>query len=225
MDIYKLLYKLTTKAAEEVIEQSDEFSLPVGFVTDGYGNIYKIPTKGKTPLYYPEDSKEGFQYNWETKQLEIEISDDFIESIDIEPTDFIDNPDYWFREAQKNFDDEIKAEISEDYNDDTIENKYGIKFNVEVTDISADQFEGSWEAYYDAVDEMLVNYNIKYEIYGQDISLKVNSTADEILVKSVAILDKNDLLEIWDDYADFMIKTAKSLNYEIKLTIEDIIEY
>lgn len=225
MDIYKYLYKLAPKVAEEVISQSDEFSLPAGFVTDGYGNIYKIPTKGKTEIYYPEDSKEGFQYNWETKQLEIKISDDFIESINIEPTDFIDNPDYWFREAQKNFDDEIKAEISEDYNDDTIENKYGIKFNVEVTDTNADQFEGSWEAYYDAVDEMLVNYNIKYEIYGQEIILKVNSTADEIFITSVAILDKNDLLEIWDDYADFMIKTAKSLNYSIKLTIEDIVEY
>lgn len=238
MDVYRYMYKLAPSSAEKIISQSTGASLPAGYLTDGLGNIYKIPTKGKTPLVsINEDDRLKYSYNWQTGEIEIYGRDDenkysFLTSYGVTPENFADGPEYWFNQAKEDVDDEIESELAWmdvpegfldfDLGDEKDNYVYHIRFNYDITNDELDD----WEAAYDSVESILLSYDIKQELYTQEISIKANKEDNEIVlaVRFPMELTKEELLEIWNTYEEHIQSLLKDAGYKVELNIEGIFE-
>lgn len=238
MDVYRYMYKLAPSSAEKIVSQSTGASLPAGYLTDGLGNIYKIPTKGKTPLVsINEDDRLKYSYNWQTGEIEIYGRDDenkysFLTSYGVTPENFADGPEYWFNQAKEDVDDEIESELAWmdvpegfldfDLGDEKDNYVYHIRFSYDITNDELDD----WEAAYDNVESILLSYDIKQELYTQEISIKANKEDNEIVlvVRFPMELTKEELLEIWNTYEEHIQSLLKDAGYKVELDIEGIFE-
>lgn len=239
MDVYHYMYKLAPSSAEKVVSQSTSASLPSGYLTDGLGNIYKIPTKGKTPLVsINDDDRLKYSYNWQTKEIEIYSRNDennkynFLVSYSVTPENFADGPEYWFNQAKEEADSEIESElawmnVSEglfdfDLGDERDNYIYHIRFDYDITDGEYDD----WDAVYSNVKSILTSYDVKQELYTQELSIKSVSEENEIylIVTFPMELTKEELIEIWDNYEETMLKLLNDAGYKVDLNIEDILE-
>lgn len=224
------------------IEKIDPYApLPNGIVTDGEGNLYEIPNKGKTPLVSLDDEDMKFSYNWENKEIEIYFKEDdkFIlyDSYSLSPLSFLDNPEYWYKTIEVDYEDELASlrdEFSLTNNDDTEkvaeflgipEEKSKYVYEIEA-ETNFKVKKGDYEninVYEDDYKNKIENITKKFVLYGEYI--KVTARFDDfngavylIVDSSDMILIKEELMEIYDDYNKFFeVDTAK---YSVKL--EDI---
>lgn len=129
--IFDFMYKLTQKQIDDLNLVDGEF-LPDGYVTDGYGNIYKVPTTGITPYMYPDESyvkntgKYAYNYDWDDNIINVfsvvpnkdtDTDDAYVfEFLVAEPVsvdNFVDNPDYWFSLVIENVQDIIDSAVED----------------------------------------------------------------------------------------------------------------
>lgn len=64
-----------------------------GDVTDGWGNEYNIPNTGYSKVYKVDKYK--FRYNFSNKTLEILDKNEVLDSINLNATEWVDNPEAW----------------------------------------------------------------------------------------------------------------------------------
>lgn len=238
MDVYRYMYKLAPSSAEKIVSQSTGASLPAGYLTDGLGNIYKIPTKGKTPLIsINDDDRLKYSYNWQTKEVEIYSRNDennkysFLTSYGVTPENFADGPEYWFNQAKEEADSEIESELAwmsvsegfldSDLGDEKDNYVYHIRFDYDVNGEYDD-----WDAVYDSIKSILTSYDIKQELYTQELSIKSVSEENEsyLVVTFPMELTKEELIEIWDNYEEYMLKLFSDAGYNVDLSIEGMFE-
>lgn len=226
MDIYNYLYKLSSNAADKLVKDlEDNAPLPSGYITDGYGNVYKIPTHGKTPaIILDENDKVKYSYNWEDKVIEIysKVDDDnydLITTYNLNPEEFVDGPEYWFKTAAQTVEDEIynEVDISEAFveNENTDESipKVEIEFDYSVNndDISSDE-----------LNDILFNYNIVNTLYDSEISIaseysdKYSQGKLVIYSPSFIHLSENDIREIWDDFENYVLFNIDNIEFYIR---------
>ena len=223
MNIYNYLYKLSSNAADKLVKDlEDNTPLPSGYITDGYGNIYKIPTHGKTPsVTLDENDKVKYSYNWEDKAIEIysKVDDsnyDFVTSYNLNPEEFVDGPEYWFKTAAQTVEDEIynEVDISEAFVEDkehriaTIEFGYSI-----VNDMNPDEFH----------DIILYHYKNNYTYYDSEVIVKSDygSSSDSqgelnIYSASSIQLSEKDIREIWSDFEDYVTSNQDNVELYIR---------
>lgn len=244
--IWHHLYKAPSK-----VDQDNYYtSLPSGFVTDGFGNLYKIPKEGKLPLRSINGDREyKFTYNWETKEIEVYVYDlgadnsevnnyVYLASYSVSPENFVDNPDYWYNVALSELHSEIEGELenikaSEAYelygeiiDEDKDEYEYEIHFTYDVIVQDLPESYSSWEELYNSIESVLAGYSVDSELYGEKLSVKYSvneSTAQTyLLVKFPLPLTKEELLDIWDSFLDS--DEVNSLEGAIEIFIDDIYE-
>ena len=228
MDVYKYMYKVAPSTADKIIADADS-SLPYGYVTDGMGNIYKIPTKGRTPLTYINNSKDyKFAYNWENATIEVYIRDlaneidannwEILGTYPVSRENFADGADYWFNVALDTLHEDIDSEVQnlqaaeayevfgEIIDDDKDNYKYEIKVDYEINDYPEDTYSNFME-FYNKVLNILSNYDITYDLYTQKIHVyakKDESDTISIFVDYPMPLTKEELMDIWYNYEDHM---------------------
>lgn len=244
MDVYKYMYKLAPSSADKVIADAGNV-LPSGYVTDGMGNIYKVPTKGATPLISLEDTNKNikFRYNWETAEIEIYVRNsenelgtnnyELFDVYSVNRENFCDGADYWFRQALRAYDEEIdnilkNEQVAEAYDvfgeyidDDKDSYKYEIRIDYSVSD---DFDVPDLEAFFKDIETTLANYDISYELFTQTIHVyaKNNDGIISLYVEFSMPLTKDDLIEIYLNYEEHMQKMLKNKNVTIE--IDDIFE-
>lgn len=251
MNIFRYLYRLSPKLADEVVANAGSGSLPDGYVTDGEGGIYEIPKTGTTTLVSLDDIKDvKFRYNWKTREVEIYVRDRseeidtnnyvLLTSMPLSAGDFIDGPEYWFRHALNTVEDEANyaiqtAEAYELYGeviDDDKENyKYQILFSYDFLETDSRALPlSSWdtEKFYDKLKKFLCNYDIKTTLYTQE--LKVKAQLDEnsgylcLVVGFPMPLTKEELMDIWYNYEEYITDAGDKFNLVLTLNIENIVE-
>lgn len=250
MNIFRYLYRLSPKLADEVVANAGSGSLPDGYVTDGEGGIYEIPKTGTTTLVSLDDVKDvKFRYNWKTREVEIYVRDRseeidtnnyvLLTSMPLSAGDFIDGPEYWFRHALNTVEDEANyaiqtAEAYELYGeviDDDRENyEYEILFSYDFLETPSHVLPSSgWDIdkFYNQLEKFLCNYDIKTTLYTQE--LKVKAQPDENGVYLCLVIDfpmpltKEDLMDIWYNYEEYVTDAGDEFDYVLNLNIEDII--
>lgn len=227
MNIYNYLYKLSSNAADKLVKDlEDNTPLPSGYITDGYGNIYKIPTHGKTPaIILDENDKVKYSYNWEDKVIEIysKVDDDkydLITTYNLNPEEFVDGPEYWFKTAAQTVEDEIYNEV--DISEAFVENestKVEIEFNYSVNnDMSPDE-----------LNDIIFGYNVVNTVlYDSEISI-VSECIEHgdsqgklvIYLSSPIRLSEKDIEEIWSDFETYVLSHIDNID----LFIERILFY
>lgn len=251
MNIFRYLYRLSPKLADEVVASAGSGSLPDGYVTDGEGGIYEIPKTGTTTLVSLDDIKDvKFRYNWKTREVEVYVRDRseeidtnnyvLLTSMPLSAGDFIDGPEYWFRNALDTVEDEANyaiqtAEAYELYGeviDDDRENyKYQILFSYDFLETDSRALPlSSWdtEKFYDKLEKFLCNYDIKTTLYTQE--LKVKAQPDEnsgylcLVVDFPMPLTKEELMDIWYNYEEYITDAGDKFNLVLTLNIENIVE-
>lgn len=251
MNIFRYLYRLSPKLADEVVASAGSGSLPDGYVTDGEGGIYEIPKTGTTTLVSLDDVKDvKFRYNWKTREVEVYVRDRseeidtnnyvLLTSMPLSAGDFIDGPEYWFRNALSTIEDEANyaiqtAEAYELYGeviDDDRENyKYKILFSYDFLETDSRALPlSSWdtEKFYDKLKKFLCNYDIKTTLYTQE--LKVKAQPDEnsgylcLVVDFPMPLTKEELMDIWYNYEEYITDAGDKFNSVLTLNIENIVE-
>ena len=109
-NIFNCLFKLSDEQVKEIekeISTSDSYmGLPSGIVTDGFGNLYKIPSVGRTAKTKIGDKSLDVWYDWESKAIFVS-NGEFTADFALSPESFIDNPDYWFNVAYENLENEL----------------------------------------------------------------------------------------------------------------------
>lgn len=83
-------------------------SLPAGYVTDGYGNVYQVPKSGTSTTV----KAKGYlaRYNYSKKVVEVldPKSKEVIYSIGLGEGNWFDGPEHWAEVAVKEFEDEAR---------------------------------------------------------------------------------------------------------------------
>lgn len=241
-DVYHSLKKLLSGSLKELnIDLTDPYSpLPDGLVTDGKGNVYMIPTSGSTPLVTINDNNYfKYRYNWSSNQIEIYAFDEdesnnevdtysYLDSIDLNPSDFIDNPEYWYQMAYEelkdfsDFDDFLvneaiqKMDIFTD--EDEYEYDYLLTAYMDIDNFKKDQ----WSDVVEDIEDKLYNY-VRYPEYNgrkievkADLDTQLGNTNLNVKVLSPIELDKSDLDDVFSEVKteveDF---TGKNVYYEI----------
>lgn len=109
-NIFNCLFKLSDEQVKEVEKEmsaDDSYmGLPSGIVTDGFGNLYKIPATGKTAKTKVGTESFDIWYDWELKAIFISDGESTVDFA-LSPESFIDNPDYWFNVAYENLKNEL----------------------------------------------------------------------------------------------------------------------
>lgn len=106
-NIFNCLFKLSDKQVEEIEKENDSYmGLPRGIVTDGFGNLYRIPSTGKTTKTKIGTESFDIWYDWELKAIFISDGESTVDFA-LYPESFIDNPDYWFNVAYENLKNEL----------------------------------------------------------------------------------------------------------------------
>lgn len=241
-DVYHLLQKVNEKDIPGYDVEDDYKPLPAGYVTDGKGSIYKIPASGKTPLIQIEDNKYfkyfKFTYNWETQEIEVYTYDfdkniidsySYFESYPISASDFIDNPEYWYRDILEEYEKEIDfsaiefAEAMEIYGEIIDEDKdmyeYDIRTEVEMNLENWDDISSQEEHYKNYVK----NFKKDTELYSQRLIITADYSVFDnevtIHIKFPLPLTKEELLEIYDDIKDYFISVSPP---DSSYTIDDM---
>ena len=251
-DVWHLLHKLSDTDAKElgISDVKDPYQpLPEGVVTDGFGNLYQIPTTGQTPLIQLEDDNYfKYRYNWETNEIEVYVKDDSIEngldnyslleSVGLSPYDFIDNPEYWYRNVAETIEEDTGIDLRD------FETKEAYELYGEIIDEDKDMYEyeiraeiemdlDDWNDDLSEYEEQYKNYVENFskdtELYGEHINItaEYDSYANEIkiIVKYPMVLTKEELLDIYDDVKDYFTNLSPDLPYHItNIGITDIVE-
>ena len=141
MKNYDVWQYLNTPSKDKIkkIDKLDEYApLPNGIVTDGEGNLYEIPTEGKTPLRSVDLEYMKFSYNWKTKLIEVYLKNDddtfeLYDEFSLNPSSFIDNPKYWYMMLEHEYEDEIYSQINEFTEQENVaENINSYKYNYQL---------------------------------------------------------------------------------------------
>lgn len=246
MNIFSYLHKLTPKE-ESYLEFQDNYRLPSGYITDGEGGIYKIPKIGKLPLYsINKDRRYKFTYNWGTKEIEIYVyigpgidtnSYEYVTSYSISAENFIDNPEYWYSVALDemqneitNFDEYVREAIEvygEIIDDDKDNYEYVTKIDYEIYTID-DEGIDDYDTVFEFVTSTLIDYKVKSTLYGEKVETEAvrNSIWDniELHTKFSMPMTKEELLEIYDNYIDYMKSKLDNDKYTVNFSIYDMFE-
>lgn len=109
-DIFKYLKKVKMSDSEWLKARKTG-----KYITDGYGNIYEIPTEGYFPKTWKADGL-SFRYNFNNKSLECfnpKVPESskvkVIDSVNINPVEFFDNPYYYVLELRENIYNEFEV--------------------------------------------------------------------------------------------------------------------
>lgn len=231
-DVWHLLHKLNSKELENIDKTGlkDPYApLPENVVTDGSGNLYKIPDIGQTPLVQLEnDDYFKYRYNWETKEIEVYTRDldsentdvdsyKFLESVGISPYDFIDNPEYWYRTTAETIEEDTGIdlrdfELQESYelygeiiDDDKDNYKYEMKLQVELEPKDPEDYSDNtqMQSYENDYSNYVENFSRVVELYGEKvkIDLEYDSFSGEIVVtfSFPMSLTKDDIMELYNN--------------------------
>lgn len=243
-NIFRYLRKLYNDEADKLLSNLGEYDpLPDGYVTDGKGNIYKIPNKGATPLYSIEgDDYFKYRYNWETKEIEayaiIEPRDDvnnydFVDSYGLGASNYIDNPTYWTYVFAKTIEDLANAEINEnigpfgEYNfEDKDIYEYMIKANINLI-LDNDDYDNLSD-YEEEYSEYIKTLSKKETLYTEPLEINCSFSGSTntvyIKVEFTMPMTKEDLMDIWDEYSDLIYPIGENLEYHIELEDLDMVE-
>lgn len=250
-DVWHLLHKLSDTDAKElgISDVRDPYKpLPEGVVTDGLGNLYQIPTTGQTPLsQLEEDDYFKYRYNWETSEIEVYVKDtdsdsvdsySLLESVGVSPYDFIDNPEYWYRDVAETIEEDTGIDLRD------FETKEAYELYGEIIDEDKDMYEyeirTEIEMDLDDWNDNLFEYEEQYKNYVENFSKDtrlygehLNITAEydnynnevKIIVKFPMPLTKEELLDIYDEVKDYFTDLSPELPYQIvDINLFDIIE-
>lgn len=96
------------KGLKKVKDPAPGKSLPDGYVTDGEGGIYLIPTSGTSAVIKYKDY--SVRYNYSKREVEIidPKSKEVIYSVGLGVGNWFDGPEHWAEVAVKEFEDEAK---------------------------------------------------------------------------------------------------------------------
>lgn len=96
------------KGLKKVKDPSPGKSLPAGYVTDGYGNVYQVPKSGTSTTV----KAKGYlaRYNYSKKVVEVldPKSKKVIYSVGLGEGNWFDGPEHWAEVAVKEFEDEAR---------------------------------------------------------------------------------------------------------------------
>lgn len=208
-------------------------------VVDEKGNIYEIPSTGNTPLVTINDNHYiKYRYNWANKEIEIFVLNEetnkfnYLDSISLNPYDYIDNPEYWYQMAYEEFKDYSEVEdilveeavkaINASITDDEYEYEYFLTSYVNILTDS-----DNWSDIIEDIEDNLSEYFDDVVIdYQNDSKIRINITLDtmagdvylNIKIESAIPLDKSDFDSIFDDLKfDIENFDSDKLDYSIKL--------
>lgn len=246
--VWNYLYKLPEEEAKNININDIYASLPENIVTDGYGNFYRIPTTGSTPFVQLENDRYfKYRYNWATKEIEVYFLDSVesnqmmnvdvynqIEAVSVSPSDFIDNPEYWYRDIAGSIEEDtgiVLADINikeamdifnEFENDSLDEYNYTIKVSTEIYPLDGIYDESFDEDYKQYVEK----YKKESEYLGQDliITAEYNIFEGQIIINvSFPLpLTKEELIEIFEDTKLYLESVSSESGYSVNLGLEDI---
>lgn len=236
--IFQYIQKLTSEEEWKILTDEQQIgymgyrSLPSNIITDGFGNMYKIPNKGVTPKVTIGNFV--LNYDWENRVINIFSADgkELLDSFGVNASDFIDGPSYWFNQAVESVQEEIANDVdeftkyttSEAYElygevieDDNVEYTYSIIYEWEPESEDKIPFY-NYDDYYDAVTKELLNYNITEKVIGTDV--KISSFIDEMYQNSLVIsssvpIIKEELIEIFDNFEDTMKQKLLEKSYGV----------
>lgn len=90
-DMYKSLKKVNMSDSEWLkVRKTGKY------ITDGFGNIYEVPSEGYSDEY--EYGGKVFRYNYSRKRMEWVVDGEVVDSTGLSPSEFLDDPAYWFEE-------------------------------------------------------------------------------------------------------------------------------
>lgn len=101
------------KVKEKDMPNSYGYELPDGYVTDGYGNLYKLPTNG----YSKTIKKDGLSFKYDYNNRLLIILDDNGEELStygLSATEWVENPDYWIDQAIDEIEEEANSFIKDE---------------------------------------------------------------------------------------------------------------
>lgn len=235
--VWHLLDKLTDNDIKELnIDINDSYSpLPENIVTDGWGNLYRLPKTGSTPLISLENDRYfKYRYNWETSEIEVyfldvDDSDDannysFVEGYGVSPYDFIDNPEYWYMTVAENIEEdtgidlrdfEIK-EILDTYNHDYNDTyNYVLKLEVIIDADDSDDYLSKEEKY----KEYVSKFTKETILYGEVLRIDADYIDDELIINISFPLEltKEEIMDIWNDIIEnYFINIPNYLDFDIE---------
>lgn len=219
-DVYQYLDEVTSEEEKELDSKDEYEPLPQGYVTDGYGKYYKLPTEGKTPLVSLEKDWLKYCYNWETKRIEVYTKDENAENkyelfdeFDLSAGDFVDNPKYWYSMLEDKYQDfidmatsDIKAtevqESLDSYNNAAIQADVVFEFASKDTE-NLRQYANDYNNYIKSLDLTAKLYGEEYKVvftYNPDI------TPTKIIITFIDAGDLSDE-DVVDLYADILYVT------------------
>lgn len=210
-NIFDYLYKLSNNQAEEVEKESTGSHLPEGYVTDGLGNIYRIPNKGKSPkLNYNGVS---MWYDWELKA--ICTNDTVINKYSLSPSDFIDSPEYWFGVVKNNI-DEDGFNVGESFtpNENSAIKDVEIKVTADYNETNPNPFKDvesvSFERFKEDLEGMeFTNKHVNFEL------IDIESTNDESIFTFKIVCDSEDLMQqVLEELVQGVLDVVIDLSYK-----------
>ena len=189
------------KGLKTVKDPNPSGSLPDGYVTDGLGNVYRVPDKG-----YSKDYKyKGytFRYNYKSKEVEMLNKGNVVNSLGLSSGNWFDGPDYW---VGKMYSSSIHEGIDEGYY--KVGKRYRTSDNMYFV-VKKINKDGTIKVY----DEDLGK---SYDAEVSDLEL-----LDPVMVKE-GIVDKyydfevRDILQKLDNYIKTMKTNIKSIESKLK---------
>lgn len=214
---------------------SSDYAIPddKDTITDGWGNIYELPTDGYTP-YFDIDDYFKVRYNWNEHTLElytIEDLNEYIDSYGLNPYDFMDNPEYWINKLIDEHEQEMANydAVKEAYelygeiiDDDKEKYEYEIKLQYSLIPNNDDDWD-SISAFEKDYENYLKDKNYTFTLYDNQVNVKyfLDSFNGElnIIIESPFVLTKEELLEIYDENE----KTIEHRNKDYSVDVEEIL--
>lgn len=228
--ILQYLQKLSSEEANRILTDEQNigymgyYSLPSNVITDGFGNVYKIPNSGVTSKVTIGNFV--LNYDWKNRVINIFSADgkELLDSYGVSASNFIDGPSYWFNQAIDSLQEEIdtsydideftKYYVTEAYDlygetideEDNAQYTYHIIYEWEPESEDKIPFY-NYDDYCDAVTKELLSYNVTEKLIGTDI--KISSSIDEMYQNSLDVYSsvpiiKEELLEIFDNFENTM---------------------
>lgn len=244
MNIFKYLIKLSEKEIETLSEKQTDH-----LVTDGYGNLYEIPTTGKTELFTVSDvgADMKFLYDFDKQQIDLYLEENdkhlYMGSYSVSAEDFIDGPEYWCRVANNGLLSDIKYDRAY-YNatiQDSEDNKTSEAYELYGEIIDEDkskyvykiridwEFEDSDWGYkeYEDILEILSKYHKTEKLYGDELDIQADRNLETDYVYLVITfsmpLTKEELMDIFDSYEEVKTPEINEIT-EATIYIGDIFE-
>lgn len=219
-DVYQYLNEVTSEEEKELDAKDEYEPLPQGYVTDGYGKYYKLPTEGKTPLVSLEKDWLKYCYNWETKSIEVYLKNEnaedkyeLFDEFDLSAGDFVDNPKYWYSMLENNYQDLIDMAVSDIKTTEVSEfldsySNAAIQADV-VFKFAGDDTE-NLKYYANEYNNYIKSLDLKAKLYGEEYKAVFNYNPDTMPTKIlITFIGAGDLSDenIVDLYADILAAT------------------